>query len=330
MPMISDSVETAPILVRPSAPLELMWLVHDCEAGHALEGPLATIEALRAELGPKIKSFWGDGVRGFTEEVVLAERSGTMFDLDLDRFFAGLDTAAVMTGVPSLQSETASERRAINARLERLRTDPALRAAYRALLTSVWEGARKEREALGRPAVVEAAAEWMSRLAGGAPYRALLERPRIWPGRAELEELADASAEEGRLVLNPGWFYGVIHVVDIDGTLYLGRRVRTLDEESARRLAAKHVAGSLKALADPTRLGIVLWLAGHPASITEIARHFNLSQPTVSAHVQVLREADLLEEKASGRGSTLTVTERRLKDMLEGVEEHLLRHFPKD
>jgi len=44
----------------------------------------------------------------------------------------------------------------------------------------------------------------------------------------------------------------------------------------------------------------------------------------------VLREAGLLEEKAAGRSSTLTVTERRVKDLLAGVEDSLLRQFPKD
>jgi DNA-binding transcriptional ArsR family regulator len=174
------------------------------------------------------------------------------------------------------------------------------------------------------------ATEWASRIERGTPYRTLLERPRIWPGRPELEELIDAAAAEGRLVLTPGWFFGVIHVVEIDGTVYLGRRFRTPDQEGARRIVAKEVAGSLKAMADPTRVAIVLWLASHPASITEIAKHFKLSQPTVSAHVQVLREADLLEEKPSGRSATLTVTEKRVKDLLAGAEEALLRQFPKD
>jgi DNA-binding transcriptional ArsR family regulator len=330
MPMISEGAEPAPVQVRPSAPLELMWLVHDCEAGRPLEGPLSSLEPLRSELGPRLKSFWGDGVRGFTEAVVLAQRSGTIFDLDLERFFARLDEASMAPGLPSLESETAAERSAFHARLECLRTDSRLRADYRALLMSAWGLVRTEWETVGRPAVERAAADWGARIASGSSYFSLLERPRIWPGRPELEELADAAVEDGRLVLSPGWFFGLVHVVEIDGTLYVGRRVRTLDAESERRLAAKKVAGSLKALADPTRLGIVLWLAGHPASVTEIARHFNLSQPTVSAHVQVLREAELLEEKASGRASTLTVTERRLKEVLEGSQEMLLRHFPKD
>src|SRR5437879_6378623 len=108
MPMISEGIEPIPVQVRASAPLELMWLVHDCEASHALEGPLSSLEGLRVELGPKLRSFWGDGVRGFTEAVVLAERTGTMFDLDLDRFFDRLDEAAQATRIPSLESETPS------------------------------------------------------------------------------------------------------------------------------------------------------------------------------------------------------------------------------
>jgi len=330
MPMISQGAEPAPALARASAPLELMWLVHDCEARHPLEGPLASLEPMRSQLGPRLRAFWDDGVRGFTETVVLAHRSGTMFDPDLERFFARLDDAASMPGLPSLKSEAPPDRQAFHARLERLRTDLAVRADYRELLESAWGLVRTEWETAGRHAVEDAAADWEARIAGGASYFTLLERPRIWPGRPELEALADAAAEEGKLVLSPGWFFGLVHVVEIDGTVYLGRRMRTLDAESERRVAAKKVAHTLKALADPTRLGIMLWLASHPASVTEIARHFNLSQPTVSAHIQVLREGELLEEKSSGRASTLTVTERRLKEVLEGAEERLLRHFPRD
>lgn len=328
--MISEGSEPARVEVRPSAPLELMWVVHNAEASHELDGPMASLEPVRLALGSKLRSFWGDGVRGITEAVVLAQRSGTIFDLDLDRFFARFDEAASTTSNPSLLSEPASERKPLYARLERLRSDAPLRADYKALLQSVWEPVRAEWETEGKPAVLKVAAEWESRLERGDAYRTLLDRARIWPGRPELEDLADAVAAEGQLVLSPGWFFGLIHVVEIDGTLYLGRRFRTPDQEGARRHVAKEVAGSLKALADPTRVAIVLWLASHPASITEIAKHFKLSQPTVSGHVQVLREAGLLDEKAAGRSFTLTVTERRLKDLLAGVEESLLRQFPKD
>src|SRR5690348_8092408 len=105
MPMISDGSRTPRLEVRPSAPLELMWVFHDCEARHALEGPLSSLETLRQERGEEFKRFWDDGVRGFAELVILAERSDTLFDLDLDRFFARLEaTAAVPMPAPSLLS----------------------------------------------------------------------------------------------------------------------------------------------------------------------------------------------------------------------------------
>ena len=330
MPMISDGSRTLPVEVRPSAPLELLSVFHDCESKHVLEGPLSSLETLRMERGDEFKRFWDDGVRGFAELVILAERSGTLFDLELDRFFDRLEaTAASPAPAPSLLSETPFERRALEARLDRLAREPALRVAYRHELESAWSYVKGEWEVTGRPAVLKAAEEWRRSLAQGVPFRSLLERPRFWPGRPELEEMADAAAAEGRMILSPGWFFGVL-VIEMDGTVLVGRRIRTSDEALARRQVSEGVAAKMKALADPTRLSILLWLASHPSSITEVARHFKLSQPTVSAHVQLLRDAELIEEKQAGRSSTLTVTERRVKDLLSGVEEALLRQFPAD
>jgi len=328
--MISDGSEAPRLQVRASAPLELMWIVHDCEANHPLDGPLASLEDLRNRVGERLHTFWGDGVRGFTEVVVIAERGGTLFDLDLDRFFASFDDAVQLTGHPSLLSEPPADRRLLHARLERLRAEPELRSVYKALLLDAWESVRDEWEAAGRSAVLKAAEDWQRRLDDGTNYRQLLERPRIWPNRPELEELADNSAIEGRMVFSPGWFFGIVHVVEIDDLVLVGRRIRTSDPAQAQRKIASHVAVKMKALADPTRLSILMWLATHPASVTQLAKHFNLSQPTVSAHIQLLRDAALIEEKATGRSSTLTVPERRLRDLLSGVEEALLRQFPSD
>ena len=330
MPMISDGTEAPRIQVRGSAPLELMWIVHDCEANHPLDGPLAALEELRIRVGDRLRDFWGDGVRGFTELVVLAERGGTLFDLDLDRFFASLDEAVRTGGRPSLLSEPLADRRLLHARLDRLRDDPALLDAYKEALTDAWESVREEWETAGRPAVLKAADDWQRRLDQGVNYHQLLERPRIWPNRPELEELCDTSAIEGRMVFSPGWFYGIVHVVEVDDLVLVGRRIRTSDPALAQRQIAAHVSVKMKALADPTRLSILMWLATHPASVTQLAKHFNLSQPTVSAHIQLLRDANLIEEKAIGRSSMLTVTERRLRELLSGVEEALLRQFPSD
>jgi DNA-binding transcriptional ArsR family regulator len=325
-----DRSESTGIKVRPSAPLELMWVLHNCTADHVLSGPFASLERTRLELGAEIKSFWPDGIRGFTDLVVLSERAGTLFDLDLDGFFSRLDDAAQKPAEPAtLLSETPEERLALGVRLQRLRTDPKLRRAYRSLLQRVWESVRAEWEFTGRRTVIAAAAEWSRRLKEGAGYRELLVRHRLWDGHPELDELADAAAAAGRLVISPGWYFGKIHAVELGGTVYLGRWVRPKDEEATRRQVAAKVAGRLKVLADPTRLGILLWLARQPASVTEVAGHFHLSQPTISAHVQLLREAGLLEEKQLGRSAMLTANEQGLRSLFEGAEESLLTLFLK-
>ena len=329
MPILEEISEATRIRVAVSAPLELMWVLHNLQAKHVLSGPYSSLEPLREELQPKLRSFWGDGVRGYTEVIVLSERSGTTLDLDLDRFFNRLDDAIGADGQGlSLLSERPSERLALATRLQRLRDDRQLRGRYRTLVTSTWERVRGEWETSGRRAVTEAALDWNRMVAEGAGYRTLLDRPHVWPGRTELDELAESALAEGRMVLSPGWFFGLIHVVEVDGTVYLGRGVRAEDHDALLRETAARVASNLKALADPTRLGILLWLAKHPASVTEIANHFELSQPTVSGHVQLLRDAGLLEDKIAGRRSKLIVARERLKGVMGDAEESMLRLFP--
>ena len=53
----------------------------------------------------------------------------------------------------------------------------------------------------------------------------------------------------------------------------------------------------LKALADPVRLRLLSEVAAHPggeACVCEIASIFNLTQPTISHHLKVLRQAGLV------------------------------------
>ena len=329
MPMLEEATEAPRIRVSPSAPLELMWLLHCCATTHPLKGSVSSLESLRLKFQSELQALQADGVCGATEIVVLAQRSGTLLDLDLDRFFAGFDAAAEAGGeVPSLLSETASERRAVQERLRRLQADPKLRARYKSILESVWKVARDEWQTEGKEASSDAAAEWSRLLDEGADFRALLGRPRMWPGRPELDELADSAAADGRVVLSPGWYFGEIHMVELEGFVFLGRGVRSEDQEAVRRETATRVAGNLKALADPTRLGILLWLAKHPASVTEIASHFELSQPTVSGHVQLLRDAGLLEDRLAGRRSKLLVARDRLMGLFGDAEVSMLKHFP--
>jgi len=65
---------------------------------------------------------------------------------------------------------------------------------------------------------------------------------------------------------------------------------------------AEEIAEVLKALADPTRVQIVLALreAKEPVCVCDFTATFDLSQPTISHHMARLREAGLVEATRRG------------------------------
>jgi ArsR family transcriptional regulator len=80
-------------------------------------------------------------------------------------------------------------------------------------------------------------------------------------------------------------------------TLCCGPDVAPLSETSRKELAAR-----FKALADPTRVAIVNRLAAtDECCVCDLTGAFELSQPTISHHLKLLREAGLVE--ASRRGT---------------------------
>ena len=327
MPTLEDQ-QPSPIRVAPSAVLELMWELHFIESSHGHEGDFAPLDPLRLRLGPVLTGLRADNLTQYsTEVIVLAHRSGTLWDLDLRRFFDCLEDAVEDDSpLPSLLSEKPEERQVVAARLERLRNDRELRRRYVDLLSNAWQAVEPEWRAQGRPAVVAEAERWTRALAEGASFWSLLGETVLWPNRPELDDIAVAAGPEGRLVLSPCWFGGKMHMFEIDGTVLLGRGIRHWGGHTYRKVAAE-VASNLKALADPTRVTILLRLAQQPSSVTELARQMKLSQPTVSAHVQVLREAGLLDERAVGRSAELTASSEGLRRLLSGTEESMLKLF---
>lgn len=61
------------------------------------------------------------------------------------------------------------------------------------------------------------------------------------------------------------------------------------------RRAPGDLSATLRALADPTRLRILLMLEGKRRTVGEIVEFFALSQPTISRHLQTLTAAGLVE-----------------------------------
>ncbi|HVM18059.1 MAG TPA: metalloregulator ArsR/SmtB family transcription factor [Gaiellaceae bacterium] len=63
----------------------------------------------------------------------------------------------------------------------------------------------------------------------------------------------------------------------------------------------EELASRFRALADPTRLAIVNRLAGAgEVCVCDLVAAFDLSQPTISHHLRLLREARLVESERRG------------------------------
>lgn len=58
---------------------------------------------------------------------------------------------------------------------------------------------------------------------------------------------------------------------------------------------------TFQALADPTRRDILARLAKGTANAGELAKPFRMSQPAISWHLKVLREAGLIEQSVQGQ-----------------------------
>ncbi len=73
-----------------------------------------------------------------------------------------------------------------------------------------------------------------------------------------------------------------------------------------------------KALADPTRRKVLQLLRRGPAGAGELAAHFDVSKPTMSAHFAVLVAADLIEAEKQGRSITYRLKMTVLEEALLG------------
>ena len=58
----------------------------------------------------------------------------------------------------------------------------------------------------------------------------------------------------------------------------------------------------LTAMGDPTRLQIIWVLAAHDRlNVTDIAGHFRVSRPTISHHLKILKDADVVGREQVGQ-----------------------------
>jgi DNA-binding transcriptional ArsR family regulator len=85
---------------------------------------------------------------------------------------------------------------------------------------------------------------------------------------------------------------------------------------------ADQLSVTFAALADPTRRAILARLAQGEASVTELAKPFDLSLPGVSKHLKVLQRAGLITQSRNAQWRPCRLEGGRLKEASEWVGEY--------
>lgn len=76
------------------------------------------------------------------------------------------------------------------------------------------------------------------------------------------------------------------------------------------------------ALADPTRRAILARLARGEASVNELAKPFDMSQPAISKHLRVLERAGLVSRNIDAQRRPRRLEPKRLAEAVDWIERY--------
>lgn len=75
-----------------------------------------------------------------------------------------------------------------------------------------------------------------------------------------------------------------------------------------------------QAIADPTRRAIVTLVALQAMTPGAIAENFNSSRQTISKHIQILTECELLQQEQKGREIYYHINAKKMKEVADFIE----------
>lgn len=76
-----------------------------------------------------------------------------------------------------------------------------------------------------------------------------------------------------------------------------------------------------QAIADPTRRAILVLLASQTMTAGAIANNFDVARPTISKHIQVLNECELITSSQQGREIHYELKAEKMKEIDQWLEQ---------
>jgi DNA-binding transcriptional ArsR family regulator len=328
---------------RPSAVLEMAYAAFTVakrgvppSSGAATPGWLRRLALESPQPLLELVGFWsargvrGPGVEGF----VLGTHFGYALDDDPERF---------LTDLPGLADRFLAEEDAKAAAGVKADADPAHMADFRARLAHLrdgptaraWVAAHRdlwrllvptwERE--GRAAAQAAADAFLAAYRQSGSVLAALPPHHFAQFEAAAPSIRKAESE-GRLLVVPLGLAvaGGFHFV-VGGTVHIGYGLQVEDVHVRTTQRVAELAGRLKVFADPTR-AMLLALIGRfgdvPVTVGDLAQQLGVSQPTVSGHLRLLREAGLVHLERRGNKAFHRLDAQAVRALLSGFEAALM------
>ena len=75
-----------------------------------------------------------------------------------------------------------------------------------------------------------------------------------------------------------------------------------------------------QAISDPTRRAILILVATQAMAAGAIASNFDTARPTVSKHLQILTECELLKQEQTGREIYYHLNPKKMKEIADFIE----------
>ena len=75
-----------------------------------------------------------------------------------------------------------------------------------------------------------------------------------------------------------------------------------------------------QAISDPTRRAILILVATQAMAAGAIASNFDTARPTVSKHLQILTECELLKQEQTGREIYYHLNPKNIKEIADFIE----------
>ena len=246
------------------------------------------------------------------------------------RVIAHLKTTRKRLWADDCDEKQLKERQQLDGLISRLETLSASRTKKRfiGLLRQLWDHLEPSWKAEGERAVLRACETFQTRYQETGNVLDGLPAHHFTQFESATQHIR-VSQEKGKLLIVPLYFAaaGGFNFDFADGHyIGFGLQSELLFEQLSTQVDSAAV--TMKALSDPTRLMLLTLIARYAhfeMTVGDFAAQLNVTQPTVSGHLKLLREANLVTLEKKGNRSYYTVNADALRQGLEGLRKLVLK-----